>query len=199
MLWPSIRYGSCGQPCQRLREAGLLPYAQGMHILHQNIRRIFVAEIAMGMIFSHAFSMTQMVVPGYQNPPIRQITGDGVIPVRVFRHSMDDLERADRFSVRSPLHRMNLRPPIRGRVVKLFLFHAFFLLCLRLVSSAEKISRSQLPQAFPFPEPQGPDFRLHPPRTEACLRTEPLPAWQALSSPAPLLSFPPSPARYNAP
>ena len=88
MLWPSIRYGGCGRsaaacraaepacrsadPLSPCREAGLLPQAQGVDILHQHIRRVLMAEIAVGMIFPDAFPMAQMVMSDDQNPPVRE-------------------------------------------------------------------------------------------------------------------------------
>ena len=80
-----------------------------MNIPNYHRRRIMRSEIAVDPVFPDALSVSQMILPGHQNPLPGQYGGQTLISFDIFRHTVHDLQDTDRFTLRYLFFCMNLR------------------------------------------------------------------------------------------
>ena len=71
-----------------------------------------------------------MVVAHHGKAPLRQITGEVLVPQHVFRNAVGDLQDGPGRALRQPLHGVNGGFAVGGRKGKFTFHHGNFLLCM---------------------------------------------------------------------
>ena len=78
----------------KVRNAGVLLlhfFIQSMLILYQNLGCITIAKVALGVLWSHTLSMSQMVITYHKYIPASHIGCKIIVTVNIFRHAMNHL------------------------------------------------------------------------------------------------------------
>ena len=124
-------------PHENIRNSGirfLRHFLQSVHIPHYYGSRILLTKIAVIFPFDRRFSMSQMILAGNHNTPVRQKPGELFITVRIFRHTVYYLNNADRsVRLRCPPKGVDFRPVISGRKIEFFFFHKRHLLSVKMI------------------------------------------------------------------